>query len=169
MGRCPQHLPFAKVPLPVCHETSSSVTKQSFLKTLFTPEEFENAGFVAGRTVDISGNDSLHTKKDNSLRCFLVSFIIQWGPPDGEFPGDFPQGPSPGTFQFPIKSGDNTAVFVLGQPLHELSRLRVAWSYRALLALVFLGYVFSCNVGIPIHFVVVDLWTPSNGSDRIRL
>ena len=111
MGRCPQHLPFAKVPLAVCHETSSSVTKQSFLKTLFTPEEFENAGFVAGRTVDISGNDSLHTKKDNSLRCFLVSFIIQWGPPHGEFPGDFPQGPSPGTFQFPIKSGDNTARF----------------------------------------------------------
>ena len=32
----------------------------------YTSEEFENAGFVTGLTVDISGNDALHTKKDNS-------------------------------------------------------------------------------------------------------
>jgi len=31
---------------------------------------------------------------------------------------------------------------------------------------VYLRYAFSWNVGIPVHFVVADLWTPSNGIDR---
>ena len=128
MGRCPQHLPFAQVPLPVCHETSSSVTKQSFLKTLFTPEKFENAGFVTGLTVDISGNAiPFIPRRTTRLDLFRMfpRFIIQRGLPWGLSPRTFPR-------YFPIsnKVRWQHSCFRLGQPLHESSRLRVAWLYR---------------------------------------